>query len=62
MNIFMKKKQKQAHRYRDQIIGYQKGWGSGGRVKWVKGVDRMVMGGNQTCGGDHFVVYKDVKL
>ena len=32
-----KKKQKQAHRYRDQIIGYQKGWGSGGASKVGEG-------------------------
>ena len=34
-------------------------WGMGGMVK---GVNCMVMNGKWTCGGDHFVVYTDVKL
>ena len=37
--------------------------GSGEKwMKWVKGINCMVMDGNQTCGGDHFVVYTGVKL
>lgn len=37
--------QKQIHRYRQQIGGYQRegGWG---RVKWIKGVKYMAKGGN----------------
>lgn len=31
-------------------------------MKWMKGVNRMVMDGNWSCGGDHSVVYTDVKL
>ena len=34
-----------------------KGW-----EKWVKGVNGLVKNGNQTCGGDHFVVYTDVEF
>ena len=55
-------KQKQTHRYRDQISSYQRGKGLEGWVKQVKEVNCMVMDDNYTCGGDHFVVYTDIKL
>lgn len=38
------------------------GEGDWGCAKWVKGINCMVMEGNQTFGGDHFVVYTHVKL
>ena len=54
-----KVKQKQSHRYREQVSCYQRvvGW-----AKWVKGVNCMVMIDVTTCGGHHFLVYIDVGL
>lgn len=46
------------HQYRDQISGYQKE----GVGEMSEGVECIVMDGNWTCGGDHFVVYTDVEL
>ena len=34
----------------------------GGRAKWVKGVNCMVTDGNYTFGGEHAMVYAEVKL
>ena len=31
-------------------------------MKWVKGVDYMVMNKNQTFGGEHAVVYSETEL
>lgn len=31
-------------------------------VKGVKGINSIVLDINQTCGGNHFLVYTDVKL
>lgn len=41
-------KQKQTHKYRELIGGYQRGSGLARRVgaEWVKGVSGMVVGGN----------------
>ena len=48
------------HRYREQTSGYQRG---GGLVaKQVKRVKDTVKDGNQACGGDHSVVYRDAEL
>ena len=54
------KTKNQTHISIEQISGYQgeKGWWSG-QNRWR---GWMVMDGNQTCGGDHFVVYTDAKL
>ena len=49
------------HRYREQISGYQRGRGWG-RVKWVKGVNHMVMTGNQTYSDGHAAVYIEVQI
>lgn len=44
-------------------FGNQRGGKLGDRwVKWMRRVNYMVMGGNETHGGDHFVGYKDVEL
>lgn len=42
--------------------GYQRGRSLRGWAKWVKGFNGMEMYDNQTCGGDHFVVYTDFEL
>ena len=59
INQMNKVKQKQSHRYREQVSCYQRvvGW-----AKWVKGVNCMVMIDVTTCGGHHFLVYIDVGL
>ena len=31
-------------------------------AKWVKGINRMVRDGSETCGDDYFTVYTHVKL
>ena len=62
------KEQKQTHRHREHIGGYQRGRGlREGRVEevskiWVKGVKCKVMDGSQTFGDDHFVMNTDVEL
>ena len=38
------------------------GKGVGGCAKWMKGVKCKVVDGNQTFGGDHFVMNTDIKL
>jgi len=44
------------------MSGCQRGKGVGGVSRISEGVSYMVMHGNATCGGDHLVVYTDVKL
>lgn len=36
--------------------------GSWGYMKWIKGVNFLVIDANWTCGGDNFAVYTGVKL
>ena len=42
-------KQKQTHRYRDQITGYQRGWDLVRWAKWMKGVNCVMVVGNRLC-------------
>ena len=42
-------KLKQTHRYRDQIIGYQRGWDLARWAKRMKGVNCVMMDGNRLC-------------
>ena len=52
----MKKQNKtKTNKYREQIGGYQRGSRVERGQKWVKGVNCMVMDGNQTFGGEHTV-------
>ena len=51
---------KQKNRYRKQISGQQRGRLTANWISWGEG--KMVMDGNQTCGGDLFVAYTDVEL
>lgn len=46
----------------DHRLVVTRGEGGGGRAKWVKEVNCKVTNGNQTCGGEHAVVYGDVEL
>ena len=58
----MNKQNKNIHRYRGQIAGYQKGKESR-RAKWVKGVKCMVTEGDETFGSAHTTQYTgDVQL
>ena len=43
-------------------IAATRGKGDGGWTKCVKKVNRVVSDDNKSCGGDHFVMYIDVKL
>lgn len=44
-------------------FGNQRGRKLGDRwEKWMKRVNSVVMGGNETHGGDHFVGYTDAEL
>lgn len=36
--------------------------GGGGRMKWVKEVNCMMMDGNCTFGGEHYALYTDVRF
>lgn len=58
--------QKQTHKFREWIDGsvfYQRERGKwGGKRECVKRVNYMMMDGNYTFGGDHFLMYTDDKL
>ena len=68
MESFLKVVSEQTKQNKDQHIDTEnrlvvtrgeRGWG---RAKWVKGVNSMVTDGNYTFGGEHTVVYTEVKL
>lgn len=46
--------------YRKEIAAYQKENGLGRWVTWVKGLNFMVLDGNQIYGVDHFVMYTNI--
>ena len=52
-------KQKQNHR--QQGIAYKR-VNVGARTKWVKGVNYMAMGRNQTFGSEHAIMHTDIKI
>lgn len=57
-----KTKQKQAYRGSQQIDIYQRGSDAeGGKVKWVKGINCMMMDRNQTFGGECIIEYTDIQ-
>ena len=43
----------------EQGLSEENNWGG---VKWVKGVNCLVMDGNRTSADDHAVVYTEVKM